>query len=294
MKGSWQRIGSGEVAGYWRVCKSCVDCQHDSAVLQMAASSLEVTCFSGLRAVRECLHGTRRRGCVNVGNCSDAVIRGQGRPAARQALLIRRADSRVSPCGALANAVLARTDADRPSPRLQYRSFEDDTVAEVMRKTLQEMPRDATRWGTRSTTRATGYAPSTIHQVWQAFSLQPHRSETFRLSAGPSFTDPSFVDKVRDIVGLYADPPQHAMVLCVDEKSRVQALDRTPPLLSPGQVERVLMTTRAPARPRGSQLSTLPPARSSDSATGAVAAPRSADSWIPSRPTFRPVSRFTS
>ena len=83
--------------------------------------------------------------------------------------------------------------------------------------------------------RETGYAPSTIHRIWQAFSLQPHRSETFKLSA-----DPYFVDKTRDIVGLYVDPPQHAMVLCVDEKSQVQALDRTQPLLPlrPGQVER--------------------------------------------------------
>ena len=83
--------------------------------------------------------------------------------------------------------------------------------------------------------RETGYAPSTIHRIWQAFSLQPHRSETFKLSA-----DPYFVDKTRDIVGLYVDPPQHAMVLCVDEKSQVQALDRTQPLLPlrPGKVHR--------------------------------------------------------
>ena len=83
--------------------------------------------------------------------------------------------------------------------------------------------------------RAVGYAPSTIHRIWQAFSLQPHRAETFKLSS-----DPMFVDKVRDIVGLYLDPPDRALVLCVDEKSQVQALDRTQPLLPlrPGQVER--------------------------------------------------------
>ena len=83
--------------------------------------------------------------------------------------------------------------------------------------------------------RATGYAPSTIHRIWQAFSLQPHRSENFKLSK-----DPLFVDKVVDIVGLYLNPPEHALVLCVDEKSQVQALDRTQPLLPlrPGQVER--------------------------------------------------------
>ena len=83
--------------------------------------------------------------------------------------------------------------------------------------------------------RAVGYAPSTIHRIWKAFGLQPHRSETFKLSA-----DPLFVEKVRDIVGLYLDPPDRAVVLCVDEKSQIQALDRTQPLLPmrPGQVER--------------------------------------------------------
>jgi transposase len=87
----------------------------------------------------------------------------------------------------------------------------------------------------RSMARAVGYAPSTIHRIWKAFSLQPHRAETFKLS-----TDPLFVDKIRDIVGLYLCPPEHALVLCVDEKSQIQALDRTQPLLPmrPGQVER--------------------------------------------------------
>src|SRR6187399_1901886 len=83
--------------------------------------------------------------------------------------------------------------------------------------------------------KAAGLAPSTIHRIWQAFGLQPHRSETFKLSS-----DPLFVEKVRDIVGLYLSPPERAVVLCVDEKSQVQALDRTQPLLPmrPGQVER--------------------------------------------------------
>jgi len=115
------------------------------------------------------------------------------------------------------------------------RRTDDAAVAEVVRKTLEEKPRDATHWSTRSMAQATGYAPSTINRIWRAFCLQPHRSETFKLSK-----DPYFVDKTRDIVGLYVDPPQHAMVLCVDEKSQVQALDRTQPLLPlrPGQVER--------------------------------------------------------
>lgn len=82
---------------------------------------------------------------------------------------------------------------------------------------------------------AVGHAPSTIHRIWKAYGLQPHRSETFKLS-----NDPLFVEKVRDIVGLYLDPPDRAVVLCVDEKSQIQALDRTQPLLPmrPGQAER--------------------------------------------------------
>lgn len=101
--------------------------------------------------------------------------------------------------------------------------------------TLEETPPNATHWSLRSMARATGYAPSTIHRIWKAFSIQPHRSETFKLS-----TDPLFVDKVRDIVGLYLAPPERALVLCVDEKSQIQALDRSQPLLPmrPGQPER--------------------------------------------------------
>ena len=91
--------------------------------------------------------------------------------------------------------------------------------------------------------KAVGYAPSTIHRIWRAFSLQPHRVETFKLSS-----DPMFVDKVRDIVGLYLDPPDRALVLCVDEKSQIQALDRTQPMLPlrPGQGERRTHDDRCP------------------------------------------------
>jgi transposase len=101
--------------------------------------------------------------------------------------------------------------------------------------TLEETPVDATHWSLRSMARATGYAPSTIHRIWRAFGLQPHRSKSFKLSS-----DPRFVEKVRDIVGLYLNPPERALVLCVDEKSQIQALDRTQPLLPmrPGQLER--------------------------------------------------------
>src|SRR3954464_2429778 len=97
------------------------------------------------------------------------------------------------------------------------------------------MPADATHGSTRSMARTSGVSISTVHRIWNAFSLAPHRSETFKLS-----TDPQFVEKVRDIVGLYLEPPERALVLCVDEKSQIQALDRTQPLLPmrPGQLER--------------------------------------------------------
>ena len=115
------------------------------------------------------------------------------------------------------------------------RTIDDQRIAEIIGLTLEETPPDGTHWSLRSMARASGYAPSTIHRIWRAFGLQPHRSETFKLSA-----DPLFVDKVRDIVELYLDPPERALVLCVDEKSQIQALDRSRPLLPmrPGQVER--------------------------------------------------------
>ena len=123
---------------------------------------------------------------------------------------------------------------DEPRPGAPRR-IGDDAIAETVRRTLEETPVDATHWSLRSMARAAGYAPSTIHRIWRAFWLQPHRSKSFKLSS-----DPFFVEKVRDIVGLYLNPPERALVLCVDEKSQIQALDRTQPLLPmrPGQVER--------------------------------------------------------
>ena len=123
---------------------------------------------------------------------------------------------------------------DEPRPGAP-REIGDDTIAATVRKTLETLPKGATHWSLRTMAKVIGHAPSTVHRIWRAFGLQPHRSETFKLSS-----DPLFVEKVRDIVGLYLSPPEHAVVLCVDEKSQVQALDRTQPLLPmrPGQAER--------------------------------------------------------
>ena len=123
---------------------------------------------------------------------------------------------------------------DEPRPGTPRRITDED-VERVITKTLEETPRGATHWSTRSMAKASGLTQTAVSRIWRAFGLQPHRSETFKLSH-----DPLFVDKVRDIVGLYLNPPDRALVLCVDEKSQIQALDRTRPLLPlrPGQVER--------------------------------------------------------
>ena len=115
------------------------------------------------------------------------------------------------------------------------RRIGDRDVERVLQKTLEEMPRDATHWSVRSMSKASGISSTTVHRIWHTFSLQPHRSKTFKLSK-----DPLFIEKVRDIVGLYLAPPDKALVLCVDEKSQIQALDRTQPLLPMdiGQPER--------------------------------------------------------
>jgi transposase len=123
---------------------------------------------------------------------------------------------------------------DEPRPGAP-REIGDDEIASTIRKTLETKPRGGTHWSLRSMAKEIAHAPSTGHRIWRAFGLQPHRVETFKLS-----TDPLFVEKVRDIVGLYLTPPERAIVLCVDEKSQIQALDCTQPLLPmrPGQAER--------------------------------------------------------
>ena len=123
---------------------------------------------------------------------------------------------------------------DEPRPGVP-RKIDDAKVESVLVQTLESQPPAATHWSTRSMARHSGISTSSVGRIWRAFGLQPHRSETFKLSQ-----DPLFVDKVRDVVGLYLNPPDHALVLCIDEKSQIQALDRTQPLLPmrPGQIER--------------------------------------------------------
>src|SRR5487761_2592410 len=132
--------------------------------------------------------------------------------------------------------VASRLDGllDDPRPGAP-RSISDDQVEAVIVKTLEEKPKDATHWSTRSMAQEMGMSQTSIRRIWGAFGLQPHRAESFKLS-----TDPLFIEKVRDVVGLYLDPPERACVLCVDEKSQIQALNRFQPILPmmPGTPER--------------------------------------------------------
>jgi transposase len=123
---------------------------------------------------------------------------------------------------------------DEPRPGAP-RSISDADVEAVIVRTLEDTPPDATHWSTRELAKRVGMSPSSVGRIWQAFGLKPWLTDTFKLSE-----DPQFVDKVRDVVGLYMNPPDHAVVMCVDEKTSIQALDRTQPSLPmrPGQVER--------------------------------------------------------
>jgi transposase len=129
-----------------------------------------------------------------------------------------------------------RIDGLQDEPRSGTpRTIDDARIEATIVRTLESLPPGATHWSSRGMARACGLSVSTVQRVWRAFGLQPHRLETFKLS-----TDPDFVAKVRDVVGLYVSPPAHAIVLCVDEKSQIQALDRSQPMLPmrPGQVAR--------------------------------------------------------
>lgn len=129
-----------------------------------------------------------------------------------------------------------RVEGLRDEPRAGTpRTVDDERIEAVITRTLESQPDDATHWSSRGMARDSGLSVSTVQRIWRAFGLKPHRQETFKLS-----TDPDFVAKVRDVVGLYMAPPEHALVLCVDEKSQIQALDRSQPVfpMRPGQPER--------------------------------------------------------
>jgi transposase len=113
---------------------------------------------------------------------------------------------------------------DEPRPG-RPRTVEDEQVEAVITRTLETTPKDATHWSTRSLAAELGMSQSAVSRIWRAFGLAPHRQDSWKLSK-----DPQFIDKVRDVVGLYLDPPEAAVVLCVDEKTQIQALDRTAPI----------------------------------------------------------------
>jgi transposase len=132
--------------------------------------------------------------------------------------------------------VVQRVEGLRDEPRPGApRTIDDVRIEATIVKTLENLPKDATHWSSRGMAKESGLSVSSVQRIWRAFGLQPHRVETFKLS-----TDPDFVAKVRDVVGLYVSPPQRAIVLCVDEKSQIQALDRSQPMLPmrPGQPAR--------------------------------------------------------
>ena len=159
------------------------------------------------------------------------------RPEASHGILARELGVHRATVGAWRKRFAARRLAGlKDDPRTGApRRIGDADVERAMTTTLEQAPPDAKRWSTRGLARAVGMSRSTVGRIWRAFGLQPHRSETFKLS-----TDPLFVEKVRDIVGLYLDPPVRAVVLCVDEKPQIQAVEGTAPVLPmrPGQPER--------------------------------------------------------
>jgi len=153
-----------------------------------------------------------------------------------KAVAVRQRVTPQTVCKWRARYVEHRLDGLLDAPRSGApRTIDDVRVDAVIARTLESVPDGATHWSTRTMARDSGLSQTAVSRIWRAFGLQPHRHETFKLS-----TDPMFVEKVRDIVGLYMDPPLKAMVLCVDEKSQIQALDRTQPLLplAPGIPER--------------------------------------------------------
>ena len=160
-------------------------------------------------------------------------------------------------------------------------------MAELITKALARKPKAATHWSVRAIAKETGIAKSTVHRLFQLFGLQPHRTRSFKLS-----TDPFFIEKVRDIVGLYLNPPDKALVLCVDEKSQIQALERTQPMLPMGfgYVEGVTHDYKRHGTTTLFAALDVPTARSSPNASHATGIRSSWPSCGTSRPTCQPSS----
>jgi transposase len=161
--------------------------------------------------------------------------------------------------------------ADEPRPGAP-RKISDEAVEGLIVATLERQPKDATHWSRASMAAETGLSKSTVGRIWKSFGLKPHQVDTFKIS-----NDPQFVDKVRDVVGLYLDPPEKALVLCVDEKSQIQALDRSAPVLPmmPGGPNDGLTITCVTASPHCSPPWTWLPARFTDRSIAGIARPSS-------------------
>ncbi len=159
------------------------------------------------------------------------------------------------------------------------RTVEDEAVAELLTKALARKPKATTHWSVRTIAKETGIAKSTVHRLFQLFGLQPHRTRSFKLS-----TDPFFLEKLRDVVWLYLNPPDKAVVLCVDEKSQIQALERTQPMPPMGSAtSRVSPTpTSVMARPPRLPPSTCSTAKSSLNANPAIATRSSSPFYVTS------------
>ena len=179
---------------------------------------------------------SRRRKTAQALALRSRIILECSNGAENKAVAAKLAIAKQTVCKWRGRFLLLRLDGLLDAPRTGApRSIDDARVDAVIAKTLEAQPMNATHWSTRLMAREAKLSQTAISRIWRAFGLQPHRQETFKLS-----TDPLFVEKTRDIVGLYVNPPVKAMVLCVDEKSQIQALDRTQPILplAPGVAER--------------------------------------------------------
>lgn len=195
------------------------------AVLKVTAAEKEL--LEGYRRRRKTAHGLAVRSSI-VLTCA----RGLDNKAVAERLHVSQATVGKWRSRFVVHGLDGLLDEPRPGAP---RKISDKNVEQVVTLTLESKPKGATHWSTRQMAKHVGLSAMTVGRIWRAFGLQPHRSETFKLS-----NDPLLVEKVRDVVGLYLNPPERALVLCVDEKSQIQALDRTQPLLPmrPGQAER--------------------------------------------------------